>query len=474
VYGVPIRPEELTVATLGARRFHSPLALPEGDAEGEGGFLPDSMRVRYDVVFDRERQAGGGGEGGAAAEPLAFEKAGPRAEIYFDPPRTRAAIVTCGGLCPGTNNVIRSLFNELYYRYGVKEVLGVRYGFQGLSRDAPVAPVELTPELVSEIHALGGTVLGSSRESHPPSHMVDFIDRGLGADVLFCVGGDGSQRGAHAIAEEVGRRGLKIAVVGVPKTIDNDIPFVWRSFGFYTALEKAREVIQGAHVEASGVPNGIGLVQLMGRDAGFIAAGATLASQEVNFTLIPEVPFELDGDDGLLAALERRLAERGHAVVVVAEGAGQHLFATAAAAGGTAEAAGGAGAGPAAVAGRAGDIGLLLRERIARHFRQRGIAAHLKYFDPSYLIRSVPANTGDSLLCDSLARHAVHAGMAGKTDLLIGFWHNDFIHVPIPAVICRKKMLSPTGGVWIAVLSATGQPARFGSPAPAKTAEPVA
>jgi 6-phosphofructokinase 1 len=285
--------------------------------------------------------------------------------------------------------------------------------------------------------------------------MVDRLEQ-LGISILFAIGGDGTLRGASALAAEVARRKVDIAVIGVPKTIDNDIPFVYRSFGFFTALEKAREVIQGAHVEANGAKNGIGLVKLMGRHAGFIAAGATLASQEVNFTLIPEVPFALDGEDGLLAALERRLGDRGHAVVVTAEGAGQELFADEPE---ERDASGNL---------RLRDIGVLLRERIRRHFTERGLEVNLKYFDPSYLVRSVPANTGDRLLCDALARHAVHAAMAGKTDLMIGFWHNAFVNVPIPAVISRRKLLSPVGGVWTAVLEATGQPADLGGGAPAR------
>ena len=421
----------------------SPLALtPAGDDEG-GGFVAEGTRVRHRVEIAPGEPP--------EAEPVSFEKAGPRASIYFDPSRVRAAIVTCGGLCPGTNNVIRSIFHELFHRYGVEWVLGIRYGFQGLNPAVGVPPLPLTPEFVKTIHNLGGTVLGSSRGHQDPAVMVDFL-AAQGIDLLFCVGGDGTQRGAHDIAAEVGRRGLRIAVVGVPKTIDNDIPFVWRTFGFFTALEKAQEVIQGAHVEASGVRNGVGLVKLMGRDAGFIAAGATLASQEVNFTLIPEVPFTLEGEGGLLAALEARLAARGHAVIVVAEGAGQHLFA--------------AGEPERDASGnvRFRDVGGLCGRSILDHFAARGIPVSLKYFDPSYLIRSVPANTGDSLLCDSLARHAVHAAMAGKTDVLIGYWHNAFIHVPIPAVVRRRKLLSSSSGIWSAVLSATGQAAHFGPP----------
>ena len=330
----------------------------------------------------------------------------------------------------------------------MRQVLGIRYGFQGLNPASGKPPVALTPELVEEVHRTGGTFLGSSRGPQNVPLMVDFLqDREI--DILLCVGGDGTQRAIHAIHEEIVRRGLTISVVGVPKTIDNDIPFVYRSFGFYTALEKAREVIQGAHVEARGVNRGVGLVKLMGRYAGFIAAGATLASQEVNICLIPEVPFALDGPYGFLPSLAERLDERGHAVVVVAEGAGQSLF-------------GGPRERDASGNLKLNDVGTFLKQRIGEYFQQRGEGVYLKYFDPSYLIRSVPANTSDSLYCDSLARHAVHAAMAGKTDVLVGYWHNVFIHVPIPAVVCRHKSLDPNGGVWIAVQESTGQPHRFG------------
>jgi 6-phosphofructokinase 1 len=379
---------------------------------------------------------------------LAFERAGPREHIYFDPGSTRAAIVTCGGLCPGLNNVVRSLYLQLRENYGVAEILGIRDGYQGLNPAVGKPPVRLTLEFVDTIHKLGGTILGTSRGAQEASVVVDFLSAER-IDMLFCVGGDGTQRGAHSIASEAARRGYPLAVVGIPKTIDNDLNYVWRSFGHITALEKAREVLDGAHAEASGVHNGISLVKLMGRDAGFIAAGASVASQEVDFTLIPEIPFKLEGDNGFLPCLRRRILAREHAVVVVAEGAGQDLM-------------------PAEPVSRDAsgnvkprDIGVFLREAILSYFRAEQIPVQVRYFDPSYIIRSAPANTGDSLLCDQLARHAVHAAMAGKTDLLIGFWYNVFIHVPIELAVAQKRYLDTEGELWMAVLSATGQPARF-------------
>jgi 6-phosphofructokinase 1 len=274
--------------------------------------------------------------------------------------------------------------------------------------------------------------------------MVDFL-AAESINLLFCVGGDGTQRGAHALCEEIRRRELPISVIGVPKTIDNDIKFVWRTFGFFTALEKATEVIDSAHNEARGVENGIGLVKLMGRESGFIAAGATTASGQVNFALIPEVPFELEGEQGLLAKLERRLRARRHAVIVVAEGAGQDLLSD------TPDAYDASGN------RKLGDIGGFLRERIGAHFKKSDLHVSIKYLDPSYHIRSVAANCADSLLCDEFGRFAAHAGMAGKTDMLMGLWNNMFVHVPLKLATGAKKRVSPESDLWASVLSVTGQ-----------------
>ena len=434
-----LTPESTQVSTLGARAFKSPLNLSTTPGDGIGDFVPDEARVLYCVEVI---------PGQPCRNEISFEKAGPREFIYFRPEGTRAAIVTCGGLCPGINNVIRSIFMELHYHYGVKDVLGIRYGYQGLNPAKGKPPISLTRQFVETIHREGGSVLGSSRGAQDPRGMVDYLKK-EGVRLLFCVGGDGTQRAVHRIYEEISRRGLEIAVVGIPKTIDNDILFVSRTFGFATALEKAREVIDCAHNEARGAPNGIGLVKLMGRDAGFIAAGATLASQEVNFCLIPEVPFALEGEGGFLEVLKKRILARGHAVIVVAEGAGQDLM------GGEVEERDASGN------VKHQDIGVFLKDRITEYFSGLGFPVNLKYFDPSYFIRSVPANGDDSLMCNGLARHAVHAALAGKTDVLIGLWNDVLIHVPIPLAIAGKKRVSPEGELWMGVIEATGQPEHF-------------
>ena len=431
-----LHPDAVQVSILGPRCVPSPLRLSNVEGDGLGNYVPDECRVRYQWEV---------GPRATDQSEVLFEKAGPRETIFFAPPRSKAAIVTCGGLCPGLNNVIRSVYLELHYNYGVREVLGIRYGFQGLNPQSGLTPLRLSPAVVGDIHNEGGTILGSSRGPQPPDLMVDFLQQNE-VNLLFCVGGDGTQRGARTIHEAARHRGYPLAVVGIPKTIDNDIPYVSRTFGFATAMEKAKEVITAAHNEAKGGPNGIGLVKLMGRDAGYIAAGAALASQDANFVLIPEVPFPLDGQDGLLETLRRRLAERGHAVIVVAEGAGQHLLNCE---GVEIDASGNR---------KHADIGLFLRDRIGAFFSQAGVPVTLKYLDPSYLIRGVAANCTDALLCDALARNAVHAAMAGKSDVLIGLWHDIFIHVPLALAVASKKHLSPEGDIWTAVLASTGQP----------------
>ena len=383
------------------------------------------------------------------ADELLFELAGPRDKLFFDPKQTRAGIVTCGGLCPGLNDVIRSLFLELHHAYGVKEVLGFRGGYQGLDPAVGAEPIVLTPEFVDHIHQQGGTVLGTSRGPVDVGLAVENLMR-RGVDVLFTIGGDGTQRGGYDLFQEARKRGHALAVVGIPKTVDNDVAFVTRTFGYLTAVEEAARVLDRAHIEAKSVHNGVALVKLMGRHAGFIAAGATVASQDVNFTLVPEVPFKLEGERGFLAVLKERVLKRAHAVIVVAEGAGQDLIEKTPA---ERDASGNV---------KLHDIGLFLRERIEGHFKAQKIPMVMRYFDPNYLVRSSPASAGDSILCDLFARHAAHAAMAGKTGLVIGFLHDRFIHVPIQLLAHEEKRLDPEGPAWSAVLAATGQPHSFG------------
>lgn len=373
-----------------------------------------------------------------------FEKAGPRELLFHHPNQLKAGIITCGGLCPGLNNVIKGLVNTLQGDYGVNNIVGIRYGYRGLSQKSQHAPIKLNCGYVSHIHRQGGTILGSSRGNQDPGEMVDQL-LSNGIELLFCIGGDGTLRGAMAIANEVNRRKLPIGIIGIPKTIDNDLGFIEKTFGFETSVQIASEIITSAHREAMGAENGIGIVKLMGRDSGFIAATAALANSVVDFCLIPEIELELDGERGLIEALKTRLSQKSHAVIVVAEGAGQELFANAP-----------------VRKDQSGnvlkeDIGVFLRDEINKRLGADGISASMKYLDPSYHIRSVPAIASDAVFCHLLAEHAVHAGMAGKTNMVVGHWNNYFTHVPISLATQERRMVDLDGALWEGILSATQQ-----------------
>lgn len=415
-----MKQEELNISQLGPCHIPAPRA--------DDPFVDDADSVLLDPTR------------AALANPLFLEAAGPRRKIYFNAANARAAIVTCGGLCPGLNDVIRGLVQVLTFHYNLSDILGIRYGYQGLTPDG-VPPIPLTPDVVEDIHQDGGTILGSSRGPQDPAVMVDFLVAHR-INLLFTVGGDGTQRGALAIADEILRRNLKISVVGVPKTIDNDIAMIERTFGFETAVAMSQIPITCAHMEAKGIQNGIGLVKLMGRDSGFIAAHASLASSDVNLVLIPESPFTLPA---VMTYLEKRLAEKAHAVLVVAEGAGQNLL--------TAmperDASGNI---------KKGDIGIFLHRAIDRHLRENGIPGGVKYIDPSYTIRSAPASADDSVFCFQLAEYAVHAAMAGRTAMVVGTRNGAFVHVPTRQAVQSRKKIDSAGLFWRSVLDNTGQP----------------
>lgn len=429
---------DTTIPNLGPAKIESPLERPPTDPRGIS-FVTDEDRVSALIDVNKIRQLLAEGK----ALP-SFEQGGPREKIYFDPSKLRCALVTCGGLCPGLNDIIRSIVLELYYGYGVRNIFGIRYGLQGFIPKYGHDVMELDPDVVGNILDMGGSILGSSRGPQPIDEIVDSLER-MHVGILFLIGGDGTMMAATKIADAITERKLKISVIGIPKTIDNDIVMVSRSFGFDTAVDVASEAIKSAHTEAKGYPNGVGLIKLMGRYSGFIAATATLAKQDVNFVLIPEIDVDLEGECGLLRSLEKRIEQRGHAVVLVAEGFGQKYFEDA-----------GTELDPSGNV-KLKDIGIFLRDRIKAHFQSRGIDITLKYIDPSYMIRSLPANANDSVFCGFLGRDAVHAGMSGKTRMLISHWNNCFVHVPMSLSAGRRKHVSPHGKLWRTVLEATGQ-----------------
>ncbi|MCC2668316.1 MAG: diphosphate--fructose-6-phosphate 1-phosphotransferase [Armatimonadetes bacterium] len=430
-----------SIKVLGNCRLDTPIAPHLGDHALFCVGAADRIPVDHRLSAIQERA-------GAGEAIPTFELAGPRNRIYFDPSKTRCGIVTCGGLCPGVNNVIQGLVRELLLGYGVRSVTGFRCGYQGFIARYRHPVVDLTLDNVEGIQEQGGTMLSSSRGEQDPEEVVDCLER-QGIQILFVIGGDGTMRGALEIVNEIERRGSRIAVVGIPKTIDNDLMYIDKSFGFDTAYSKAVEFIRGAHVEAKGAPHGVGLVKVMGRHSGFIACHAALASQDANFVLIPEVPFTIDG---LWSVLRRRLEHRGHAVIVAAEGAGQELLKADPTAAET-DASGNA---------TLGDVGCYLRRELCAAAARDRFEMSLKYLDPSYAIRSVPASPPDAIFCHGLARGAVHAAMAGNTAMMVSLWHGQFVHVPMSVAVSGRKQVDPLGYTWISVLESTGQPPVIG------------
>lgn len=466
--------DDLRVRELGECRYDSPLSellstkqtSPHYVAEGDRVLLEDTVSMLSEHSLP-------------SVQAPSFEGAGPRRKIYFDPAEVTAGVVTCGGLCPGLNNVIRGLVKALSVHYGVKRILGFRNGLLGLTAEHRDDTVDLTVDGVRDIHQAGGTILGSSRGGQDADEMVDSLVL-RGVTMLFVIGGDGGMRAATYISEAVRARGLDIAVIGVPKTIDNDLPFTDQSFGFQSAFARATEFISAVAVEAAASPNGVGIVKLMGRHSGFIAAYAALAASAADVVLIPEVPFALEGETGLLAHVEQHVRTKGHVVIVLAEGAGQDLLdddGTPQHNGRATEVAGGIELGSLAGHGlpqhngrgtdasgnvKLGNIGELLKERITAHLTAAGLTPTMRYIDPSYAVRSIAANAYDSVYCLRLAHAAVHAAMAGRTEAAVARWRRRIVHVPLPLMTSRRNQIDPDGDMWMSVLETTCQPAEFG------------
>ncbi|MBB6207629.1 ATP-dependent 6-phosphofructokinase [Borreliella lanei] len=433
---------DFKIDNLGECKQNNPL-IDFYASEGSSHFVNEKNKIKFSVYRDEDK--------GDRYEDVLLEKAGPREKIYFVPRHVKAAITTCGGLCPGFNDVIRSIVRTLWKIYGVRNIYGVKFGYQGLLPESNSPFINLNPDVVDDINKFGGTILGSSRGSIKPVEIVDTLER-MNINMIFNIGGDGTQKGSLLIAEEIEKRNLKIAVVGIPKTVDNDFMFVQKSFGFETAVEQAVAAVAGAHFEANSAYNGIGLVKVMGRDSGFIAAHTALSSNDVNFCLIPELDFDIEGPNGFLVHLERRLLEKEsleeipHAVILIAEGAGQKYFDHF----------------PKKKDDSGNllyeDIGLYIKDKITEYFKAKNIQFTLKYIDPSYIIRSSPANASDSLYCARLGSNAVHAAMAGKTKMLISLWSTKFVHIPIKMAVIDRNKVNPNGSFWRDVLSSTGQP----------------
>ncbi len=435
---------DFQVPALAEAKIPSPVQMSKTYGDKIVNYVREDEYILYDVEVEK------GEELPRCDSSFCLEKAGPREKIYFNPGHVHAGVVTCGGLCPGLNNVIRSIVRTLWYQYGVSRITGIRNGYRGFLPEYKLPTMDLNPDVVDDIHNMGGTLLGSSRGGADIEEVVDAIER-LNMNMLFTIGGDGTTKGALAIAAEIEKRNLKVSVIGIPKTIDNDLSFIQRSFGFETAVSKAVESVAGAHVEAKDAYNGIGLVKLMGRESGFIAAHTALAMSVVNFVLIPEIPFDLEGPNGLLENLKKRINDKHRAVVLVAEGAGQELLAAL----NETDQSGNR---------KLANVGRYLKEQIIDYFDKEDIEVHLKYIDPSYLIRSTPADPNDSIYCLRLGTHAVHAAMAGKTKVLISMVNDRFVLVPMEMAVSKRNFVDPEGSLWRDVLQTTRMPLTMKNP----------
>ncbi|BBN00273.1 hypothetical protein Mp_1g27810 [Marchantia polymorpha subsp. ruderalis] len=443
---MPITPIESTY------RAHSGGTLPDGIEAPESReqnmrrlYVHDEDRVLLKVVhYGNPTSVGIEFEEGGdwQFKPLWTQRAGPRAQIYFHPSAVKAAIVTCGGLCPGLNDVIRQVVFTLDV-YGVKEILGIQYGFKGFV-DPKYPPVALTRKLVSRVHMAGGSFLGVSRGTPDLNDIVDKL-QDWGINFFFIIGGNGSHAGAHEIYKRCLERKMKIAVVGIPKTIDNDLQLVDKTFGFDTSVEEAQRAINAAFVEASSAYNGVGIVKLMGRQSGFIAMYATLASGQVDIVLIPEVPFVLEGEHGVYNFMKKRLDKNGLCVVVIAEGAGQELL----------ESSGGVDASGNPILG---DIGKWFYSQVKAYFGKIKMSVDVKYIDPTYMIRARHCNSSDHIICSVLGQNAVHGAFAGYTDITIGLVNTHYVFLPIPKVIEVARKVDPNSNMWHRTVTSTGQP----------------
>ncbi|HNW81742.1 MAG TPA: ATP-dependent 6-phosphofructokinase [bacterium] len=430
---------DLLIKKIGTQNFVSPLTANKKIYESQ--MVPEDERVLAYI----DKSVVDSITGSQCAVP-SFEKAGPREKLFFEPGETVSAIVTCGGICPGLNAVIRGIVVMNYYRYNNQRTFGINYGYAGLVKDLGYEVRHLTPAMVENMQLRGGTMIGTSRGGQDPVKMVDRLVE-LGVNVLYAIGGDGTQRGAMDIIKEIEKRNLKISVIGIPKTIDNDINYIDRSFGTETAFSEACDSIDSAYTEATSIHNGIGIVKLMGRESGFISANATLATNQVDFCLIPEMDFRMTGDGGFLDLVEKRLRRKKHCVIVVAEGAGQGYVRD-----------------PENLERdesgnvRLGDIGVFIKDKIRSYLKTKGVHHSIKYIDPSYIIRSCSPTPNDSIFCSQLAQMAVHAGMTGRTGMVVGYLNGQFIHIPMELATSKRKKIDTNGQLWLSVIEETGQP----------------
>ncbi len=347
----------------------------------------------------------------------------------------RLAINTGGGDAPGLNAVIRAAVLAALGRGW--EVFGIHRGYGGLLDGGEDGVIPLDRKTVQGITNLGGTILGTTNRGSPlawpvrlPDGTTETVDRSpeileafrrLELDALIAIGGDGSLR----IASDLGAMGLP--VIGVPKTIDNDLASTQVTFGFHTAVQTATDAIDRLHSTAQSHER-VMVVELMGRDAGWIALFAGVAGS-ADVILIPEIPFRLES----VVAHLRQKYERGprYAIVVVAEGArpeGGGVAIVEEGAGGRAERYGGMG------------------ERVAEAIQERS-GLETRNLVLGHLQRGGQPTAYDRLLALRFGAAAVELAARGEFGCMVALDPPEIHAVPLSEAIRSRKLVPVEGDV---------------------------
>ncbi|MGA7341196.1 MAG: 6-phosphofructokinase [Terracidiphilus sp.] len=458
-----------------------------------GTLSDDSPRVMLD--------ARGRAEADGAVD-LSLPEARPRTHLRY-PLQPGAmlgiGILVSGGIAPGINAVIDGIVlrHSLYHarqcargrRHSI-EILGYREGFKGLLRPG-VHPQRLNSAAIRGVVEIGGSYLGTSRADellpgtgpNRNAKLEAAIGRlqNDGVHILYVIGGDGSMSCAHALWHYARRKGYELSVVGIPKAMDNDILWVWQSFGFLSAVEEARQAILHMHTEVSSNPR-VGIVQLFGSDSGFIASHAGY-STACDLVLIPEDPMTMDD---IVTHISERLTDRfgngqdiagPYALVVMAETAlpadarkyiDDPRVGLSEGKRGEKEALKSFLDNGRRVRGQTPDelrtaglkiVSRVLQDRIQQELEPREYWRDFRVItnEPRHLIRSIPPSVTDVIFGERLGALAVDNAMAGYTDFMVSQWLTEFVLVPLPLVVLGRKRVPTNGIFWKSVLSKTGQ-----------------
>lgn len=480
--------------------------------EIRGSFREESDTIIVDARSRYHCTSGGKNKCCLENIGLTFPEAGPRENLVY-PMESRdgatdslqVGVLVSGGIAPGINAVIKGIVDRhtLYSNHAKEnddtsydlEIIGYRDGFSGLLSGSHI---KLNRKKVRDFANKGGSLLGTSRY-HPlldlddpgkrDSAVRDIISNLKDIDILYVIGGDGSMRAAHMIwtrAQRMHAEGeaSKLSVVAIPKTMDNDILWVWQSFGFMSAVEKAKQFVLQLHTEASSNPR-LGIMQLFGSDSGFVVTHAALASGVCDYVLIPEADFSMEV---LCEFIKKKLKSRYKRGQDGKSPFGMILMAE------TAIPRDGINS-PGCKYIDDPDVGLEKEEKIAiekfiadgrrvqgqtqdalrrggikiisrvvqKEIRQMKPGQYWEKFrvftnEPRHLIRAIDPSVQDVIFGQRMGTLAVDNAMAGYTDFMISQWLTEYVLVPLKLVVLGRKRVPQKGIFWKSVLANTGQP----------------